>query len=85
MIDKFYPEFLYSDGALPFGTYYLTTDVRNEDKSCFKAGLEAVAYLYNSSVMKNGKNIAVYAQKDKLPETRRIGILDIEKKPVARR
>jgi len=64
LIDKYKPDLLYSDSALPFGQY----------------GLDAVAHLYNTSVNKNnGKNMAVYNQKDTNPDVFSIGVLDIER------
>ncbi|MBI4977248.1 MAG: alpha-L-fucosidase [Spirochaetes bacterium] len=63
MIDQYEPELLYSDGELPFG------DV----------GLAAVAHLYNMSAKKNGKNIAVYNQKNKDPKFANTGVFDIER------
>lgn len=68
MIDKFSPELLYSDSALPFG---------EEDN--YKVGLEAVAHLYNKSIEKYGVNNAVYTQKDRNAKIFKVGILDIEK------
>lgn len=71
MIDRFQPELLYSDSALPFG------------EEGYEAGLEAVSCLYNTSIRRNGKNQAVYTQKDRNPEIFRIGVLDIEKSQLA--
>ena len=67
MIDRFTPDLLYSDSGLPFG---------NDD---YAHGLEAVAYLYNRSIEKNGENRAVYTQKDRSEKIFRVGTLDIEK------
>lgn len=67
MIDKFTPDLLYSDSALPFG-----------DNS-YQTGLEAVSYLYNKSIEKYGYNHAVYTQKDRRAEIFKVGVLDIEK------
>lgn len=64
VIDKYKPDLLYSDSAVPFGKY----------------GLDIVAHLYNTSAALNGGvNQAVYNQKDKNPEIFSIGILDIER------
>jgi len=79
IIDIFSPELLYTDGALPFGKHWLKEENRSGDKSDYNPGLEAVAYLYNSSVNKHGENRAVYTQKDRLPDVYRVGIVDIEK------
>jgi alpha-L-fucosidase len=75
MIDLYQPDLLYSDGGLPFAS-------SGEDlpgHSLFEKGLEAVSYLYNTSIKKNGENRAVYNQKDRRQEIYSIGILDIEK------
>jgi alpha-L-fucosidase len=71
MIDLYQPDLLYTDGSLPFGGEL--------DDPLFESGLEAVAYLYNASAAKHGKNRAVYANKDKRPEIYSIGVLDVEK------
>ena len=63
-IDKFQPDLLYSDGALPFGKY----------------GESIVAHLYNTSAAcHDGKNHAVYQQKSTDPVLSRTGVLDIER------
>ena len=67
MIDRFTPDLLYSDSALPFGD------------NCYEQGLEAVSYLYNKSIEKYGYCNAVYTQKDRRPEIYQVGVLDIEK------
>ncbi len=67
MVDKFTPDLLYSDSALPFG---------EDDYAC---GLEAVSYLYNKSIEKYGYNHAVYTQKDRNAKIFKVGVLDIEK------
>ena len=67
LIDRYEPDLLYSDGALPFGDNHFTN------------GLQAVAHLYNTSIRKHGTNHAVYNQKDRRPEIYRVGVLDIEK------
>ena len=80
LIDEFKPDFLYSDGALPFGRIEKRTEgtpaIKDED---YKWGLEAVSYLYNTSIKENGKNNAVYMQKDHRPDIFKVGVLDIEK------
>lgn len=63
VIDKYQPDLLYSDGALPFG----------------EIGLSIVAHLYNTSAALHGKNRAVYTQKDTDPAIYTIGVLDIER------
>lgn len=75
LIDLYKPDLLYSDGALPFGTYHVSTD----DDENFINGLKAVAYLYNTSIETHGENRAVYNQKDRRPEIYRIGVLDVER------
>ena len=74
IIDLFEPDLLYSDGALPFGDKKALPGDPNYEK-----GLEAVAYLYNTSARKHGANRAVYTQKDRRPEIYRVGVMDIEK------
>ncbi len=82
VIDLYTPDLLYSDGPLPFGQ----GNPHNPDATSslpgdpeFAAGLEAVSYLYNTSISKHGENRAVYNQKDRRPEIYRVGVLDIEK------
>ena len=74
IVDKYQPDILYSDGALPFGEE--TGEVVEAE---YEKGLMAVARLYNQSVAKHGENRAVYLQKDRRPEIYRVGVLDIEK------
>ena len=79
MIDTFTPDFLYSDGALPFGPHWQgenKADILEED---YREGLTAVAHLYNRSAEKWGRNRAVYLQKDRRQEIFSVGVLDIEK------
>jgi alpha-L-fucosidase len=75
MIDRYQPDLLYSDGGLPFAA----SGEDLPDHPQFAKGLEAVSYLYNTSVQKYGENRAVYNQKDRRQEIYSIGILDIEK------
>ena len=80
LVDRFSPELLYSDGSLPFGDHWHSGDQgTNAFDEAYRYGLEAVAYLYNASIAKNGKNNAVYLQKDRRPEIHKVGIMDIEK------
>ena len=67
MVDRFHPALLYSDSGLPF------------EQAGYEAGLEAVAYLYNDSIERNGTNQAVYTQKNRDAKIYRVGVLDIEK------
>jgi len=68
LIDLYQPDFLYTDGVLPFGD------------NAYEAGLNAVAHLYNTSAANhNGKNYAVYTQKDRRQEIYSVGVLDIER------
>ena len=78
MIDLYTPDLLYTDGNLPFGNHYVDGMAAIEAGD-YSYGLEAVAYLYNSSAAKHGKNRAIYAQKDRRPEIYRVGVVDIEK------
>ncbi len=75
LIDQFQPDLIYSDGALPFGN----ENSKAPDDPDYREGLEAVAYLYNTSIEKYGENRAVYQQKDRRPEVYKVGVLDIEK------
>ncbi len=79
MIDRFQPELLYTDGALPFGEHWLDTEQGEPDPKAYTQGLRAVARLYNTSIDKHGENRAVYLQKDRRPEIYSVGVLDIEK------
>jgi alpha-L-fucosidase len=64
LIDTYHPDLLYSDGTVPFGEY----------------GLGMIAHLYNTSAQRhNGKNNAVYTQKESNPLIHRVGVLDIER------
>ncbi len=75
LIDKYQPDLLYSDGGLPFVQTQEGPALEQE----YKMGLEAVAYLYNTSIGKYGENRAVYNQKDRRPDIYTVGVLDIEK------
>jgi len=81
LVDLYVPDFIYTDGGLPFGWRsdpplgYNTTDT----DPAYRFGLEAVSYLYNKSIEKHGENRAVYTQKDKRPMIYEVGVLDIEK------
>lgn len=82
LIDLYKPELLYSDGGLPFGDAGKGWSAYPDEKAestYYKNGLEAVAYLYNTSIEKHGENRAVYNQKDRRPEVYKVGVLDIEK------
>jgi len=80
LIDRYEPDLLYSDGALPFGAADPHKHTGDDlDSPYWKEGLEAVSYLYNKSIEKYGENRAVYNQKDRRPEVYNVGILDIEK------
>ena len=79
MIDRFQPEILYTDGALPFGGHWMGEPVREIREEEYAPGLSAVSHLYNTSVRKHGSNQAVYLQKDRRPEIFSVGVLDIEK------
>ena len=80
MIDRFQPELLYTDGALPFGHHWMGKQAgESSDGSSYACGLRAVAHLYNTSIAKHGSNQAVYLQKDRDPNIYNVGVLDIEK------
>ncbi|MBR4235074.1 MAG: alpha-L-fucosidase [Clostridia bacterium] len=79
IIDKFEPDFLYSDGSLPFGRHWANKPQKCEDDRAYDVGLEAVAYLYNKSIQKHGENRALYLQKNRGPEIYRVGVLDMER------
>ena len=79
-VDKFTPELIYTDGALPFGDHWHDGNQgTGAYDDAYRYGLEAVAHLYNASIDKYGKNNAVYLQKDRRPEIYKVGIVDIEK------
>ncbi|MDI4647066.1 alpha-L-fucosidase [Cohnella hashimotonis] len=79
LIDRYEPDLLYSDGALPFGRIEESA-TESDEAAVFEAGLEAVAYLYNKSAsLHGGVNQAVYNQKDRRQSVYSIGILDIER------
>jgi alpha-L-fucosidase len=71
LIDLYQPDLLYSDSGLPF------------EEEGYQPGLEAVAYLYNTSCAKHGRNQAVYTQKCRREEIYLVGTLDIEKSQLA--
>lgn len=79
MIERFRPEILYTDGALPFGDHWMGVEQPAIREADYAPGLQAVAKLYNTSIGKHGSNQAVYLQKDRRPEIYSVGVLDIEK------
>jgi len=82
IIDKYEPDLLYTDGGLPFARQIFDVNgaqPADENNPLYKNGLEAVAYYYNKSIEKFGKNNFIYTQKDRRPEVYKIGILDIER------
>jgi len=79
LIDLYTPDLLYSDGSLPFGGHWSGEASTQPGDPAYNRGLEAVAYLYNASIKKHGRNNAVYNQKDRRPEIYSVGVLDIEK------
>ena len=79
LIDRFEPDFLYSDGSLPFGRHWANKPQKCEDDRAYDVGLEAVAHLYNRSIEKYGENRALYLQKNRGPEIYRVGVLDMER------
>ncbi|MCR4620675.1 MAG: alpha-L-fucosidase [Clostridiales bacterium] len=79
MIDKFRPDFLYSDGSLPFGRHWANKPQKCEDDDAYSYGLKAVSHLYNTSIAQYGENRALYLQKNKGPEIYKIGVLDCER------
>ena len=74
MIDRLSPDLLYSDSPLPFGEEGL-----DNPGSEYAKGLEAVSYLYNRSIEKNGYNKALYTQKDRRSSVYKVGVLDYER------
>ena len=78
MIDRFAPDLVYTDGALPFGEHWMGKQ-GEVDSAEYAWGLEAVARLYNTSIDRHGENQAVYLQKDRRKEIFSVGVLDIEK------
>jgi len=79
LIDLYKPDLLYSDGSLPFGEHWHDASAMNANNLEYKWGLEAVSYLYNASIEKNGELRAVYTQKNRREEVYSVGVLDIEK------
>ena len=51
LIDNYAPDFLYSDGALPFCDTWLENDPYTLDDR-YKEGLEVVARLYTTDTLK---------------------------------
>ena len=78
LIDNYAPDFLYSDGALPFCDTWLENDPYTLDDR-YKEGLEVVARLYNKSAEVHGTNRAVYTQKSRFADVYRVGVLDMER------
>ena len=74
IIDLYQPDMLYSDSSLPFEE----NDIP-DDNSLYRYGLDAVAYLYNTSEKLHGKNRAVYTQKNRDEKIYTVGTLDIER------
>lgn len=74
IIDLYQPDMLYSDSSLPFEENNIP-----DDNSNYRYGLEAVAYLYNTSEKIHGSNRAVYTQKNRDEAIYPIGLLDIER------
>jgi alpha-L-fucosidase len=50
-----------------------------DSTNLYRYGLQAAAYLYNSSEKLHGSNQAVYTQKHRDPSIYKIGVLDIER------
>lgn len=73
IIDRFQPDLLYSDSSLPFG------EGEDPQDEAYRYGLEAVAYLYNTSEKLHGQNQAVYTQKNRSENIYQVGALDIER------
>ena len=78
LIDKYTPDLLYTDGALPFCDQYLADEQYTLDDR-YREGLEAVAHLYNRSAETYGTNRAVYTQKCRFEGVYRVGVLDMER------
>ena len=78
LIDKYAPDLLYSDGALPFNDQW-TADEKYMLDDRYREGLEVVAHLYNRSAALHGENRAVYTQKSRYEGVYRVGVLDVER------
>ena len=64
LVDKYEPDLLYTDGALPFEDY----------------GLSLIAHHYNANARRNGgKTQAVYTSKRQLDASRGMCVLDVER------
>jgi alpha-L-fucosidase len=74
IIDLYQPDMLYSDSSLPFEEHN-----NPDDNSNYRYGLDAVAYLYNTSEKLYGTNRAVYTQKNRDEAIYPVGVLDIER------
>ena len=79
MIDRFEPDFLYSDSSLPFGRHWANKGANYLDDRAYDYGLEAVARLYNRSIRRYGENRAFYLQKNRGREIYSVGVLDMER------
>ena len=79
LIDKYSPDLLYTDGALPFNDQWLEDDLPYVLDDRYREGLEVVAYLYNRSIKIHGENHAVYTQKCRYEDVYRVGVLDMER------
>lgn len=79
LIDRYSPELLYSDGALPFVHQWLVDGNPYSLDERYREGLDIVAYLYNKSIEQNGFNNAVYNQKCQFEDVYKVGVLDLER------
>ena len=79
LIDKYAPDLLYSDGALPFNDQWLADGQPYALDGRYREGLEVVARLYNKSIEAHGENRAVYTQKCRYEGVYRVGVLDMER------
>ncbi len=78
LIDRYTPDFLYSDGSLPFNGQWLEDDLPYVLDERYREGLDVAAYLYNKSIELHGENQAVYTQKCRYRDVYEIGVLDME-------
>lgn len=81
VVDLYHPDLLYSDGGVPFAVseFFAPGSAADTSDPAYEKGLEMIAYYYNDSIARHGKQDCVYLQKDPRPEIYRVGTLDVEK------
>ena len=64
---------------MPFRSSFAPGSAADTSDPAYEKGLEMIAYYYNDSIARHGKQDCVYLQKDPRPEIYRVGTLDVEK------